>query len=303
MMRAFAGYCILCCWMQCILVNALSVGMGLTRYNARVMYDGTNYRGWQDVGNKVNSIQKTISDHLSTRLVLPVQAVGASRTDAGVHARGQAMHFDVPTDVEFNLEKFEYQMNRLLPPDIRILNVSTAPSYVVLSDDGTKRLRPWHAIGSARRKHYSYTFTLNNVQDPIRRNFVSMIRDPIDIAKLRDALKIFVGRHDFVAFTNVARTNMKSEVPVTTWRTIDDIVVREPNEHGEYKIDIFLHSALYKMLRNVVWSGITVAAKDSKYTKDDIATLLREGKGRIDNWSRTAPAHGLCLERVYYDDY
>jgi tRNA pseudouridine38-40 synthase len=284
------------------LVLSLNV-VGVTRYNARVMYDGTRYRGWQQ-NLEVKTVQNTISDSISQRLSVPIRTVGASRTDCGVHARGQAIHFDIPSQLEFNLDSFQHQMNKMLPHDIRMYNVSAAPTQHFIGQDGIMKTGRWHATASARKKHYSYTFTLSKIQDPIRRSFVTSVGEPLDLNTLRRALKVFEGKHDFSAFTNVARSHKQlNEKPISPWKTIDEIVLNEPNEYGEFRIDMFLHSALYKMLRNIVWSAMTVSFANSKYSTDDITTLLSGGKTRVDNWSLTAPAHGLCLEHVYYDDY
>ena len=163
-----------------------------TRFRARVAYQGTPYHGWQLQTENRSTIQGEIESVLTVRFHnrrIPV--LGAGRTDAGVHSRGQAVHFDllpneipfiplppnvigegtpimVSTNDEDDQEKkkcidfcneLQHSMNRMLPLDIRIFNLQLAP-YTWTISKSSSHARPWHAIQSAKSKWYSYRFTL-----------------------------------------------------------------------------------------------------------------------------------------------
>ncbi|KAL7430564.1 hypothetical protein ACHAXH_003747 [Discostella pseudostelligera] len=181
-----------------------------TRFRARAAYCGTAHSGWQAQRNTTTTtIQGEIENALSTRFHRDIPVVGASRTDAGVHARGQAFHFDLLsselppivistsssltfeagqgmdadrqqllTDYDTFCSKLQHSMNRMLPSDIRIFNLQLAPSpSTTTAAATTTKARPWHAIQSAKAKWYSYRFTLgptlrNPMDRYIRTHFV-----------------------------------------------------------------------------------------------------------------------------------
>jgi len=168
-----------------------------TRFRARVAYHGTQFHGWQLQTENRSTVQGAIEGILKLRFQnrrIPV--LGAGRTDAGVHARGQAIHFDLlpheipfipplpPTKIDSGIpimvttndnddqeqkcnfcNELEHSLNRMLPLDIRIFNLQLAPyTWTIydqeIDDQSTARARPWHAIQSANTKWYSYRFTL-----------------------------------------------------------------------------------------------------------------------------------------------
>ena len=160
-----------------------------TRFRSRVAYCGTHFAGWQLQSNNRSTIQGEIERVLSQRFNRRVPVLGAGRTDAGVHARGQAIHFDLyphelpfeplgvpsipgeieatrPSDeertkrLEFCAELQE-SMSRMLQIDIRVFNLQLAPyTWTTTTDEGLPRPLPWHAMSSSTRKWYSYRFVL-----------------------------------------------------------------------------------------------------------------------------------------------
>ena len=162
------------------------------RFACRIMYDGTSFRGWQMQGPRQRTVQGVISDKLSQRFNVDMKITGAGRTDQGVHARGQAGHFDVPHDkADFDPENLEYVMNRLLPDDVVLYNITK----ILPSMD-------FHATGTAQGKLYSYRFCTNRFVDPTKRRYYSHFYTPFDMNIFHICLKSFVGTHDFRAFAN-----------------------------------------------------------------------------------------------------
>ena len=260
------------------------------RYIARVMYDGTRFQGWQDliassktsaISNKVispsiDSIQGILKAKLSQRLSTDIVVTGASRTDAGVHARGQAIHFDVDTPIP-NLNKFEFTMNQLLPDDVRLYNVTTAPIYRYINPtDETSTLQSsyFHATKSAISKYYSYTFCINKFIDPMYKRYCAHVYFPIDIALFERCLLRFQGTHDFSAFSNQVAYKQREfkhkNMEFSTIKTIHSIqliplgqayeakgselspfsIMNRNTLQGYYRIDIHVNSALYRMVRD-----------------------------------------------------
>lgn len=282
----------------------------INRYTARVMYDGTRFKGWQDLGPQKNSdiqtVQGILKAKLSQRADTQIFVTGASRTDAGVHARGQAIHFDSPKPIQ-DLQNFEFTMNLILPTDIRIFNVSVAPPYYGKKDKS--KLEMWHATQAATGKHYSYTFCTNSFIDPLMRRYCTHMYKPMDIELFKVALSMFQGTHDFASFTNGVKKkrNLFEErgQEFSTVRRIDSIAVNEFLP-GYYRIDFFIAAALYKMIRNIVWSCAYTAG--GEMTLDRLKTMLYEPRLLCDNprsliKATPAPPEGLCLEHVYYENF
>lgn len=207
------------------------------RYRARLSYDGTHFYGFQYQSGMKRTVQGEVQKVLSKRFNQPVTVVGASRTDTGVHARGQAIHFDVVessynltnysslTNTSSLLSRIQYSINRMLPLDVRIFALSITTSSHPYS---------WHAIKSAKCKLYSYRlFSSPRVTDPLQRYTRACIHNAIvDIPKLNHTLSYFVGTHDFRPFSGSLEQTQRSRLkklrsslnnapslPTTTHRT------------------------------------------------------------------------------------
>ena len=131
------------------------------RFRGRIAYDGTGYDGWQ-VQPKRRTVQGELESVLSRRFNRTIRAVGAGRTDAGVHARGQAFHFDLEEgEIETREDEMKLQraLNSMLRRDTRIWNVGRAPKAVKkIRDDGTTVVHRWHVIYESTKKFYSYRY-------------------------------------------------------------------------------------------------------------------------------------------------
>ena len=279
----------------------------VTRFVGRVMYDGAGFRGWQDQDKRLRTVQGTMNRAFRQRFDSEsVHVTGSSRTDFGVHARGQAFHFDLPAKEASSIlssteshSKFEYTMNRLLPDDIRIYNVTWAP---------VKYNEPFfHAIASAKAKHYSYKFCLNDFVEPSQRRYCSHFYKPIDLQLFEESLKCFVGTHDFSAFANKIEHNTRdfNAARLSKFSARRNImnVSLSPEEglKGYYRIDFYIGSALYRMLRNIV--GTSKLVGEGKMPLQTLKDLIERHPSRRDNPSKSAPPEGLTLESVYFDHY
>ena len=239
----------------------------------KIAYDGTRYSGWQ-VQPGSPSIQGTIEKALLTLLRTPLRVIGAGRTDAGVHARGQTAHFS--TTSPCNAPQILHALNGMLPCDIRIYELEPT-------------LDTFHAQISALSKEYHYHLWLEKVIDP----FVSRYRhhfcfDRFSLQRLEEAANDFVGTHNFATFANVGGK------VISTVRTIKRLTL-VPQEGGirlEFEGDGFL----YKMVRNIVGTLLEIGL--GKRSSDQIPSLFSAQDRRIAG--PAASPKGLFLMRVDY---
>lgn len=279
------------------------VNNGRHRFIARVCYDGTQFKGCQEQEPRIRTVQGTISNTLTQRYGINSRTAFASRTDLGVHARGQVLHFDLePHMLTPNLfDQFEYQFNQMLPPDVKVYNLSYAPvgnaQQAAVGDI-------FHATASSTGKLYIYRFCTNQFVDPIFRNYYSHFYRPMDMTVFEKCLQQFVGTHDFRAYANrieklIEEYNYRGR-EVDTVRTVNSIkLVDEGN--GYYRVEVNLQSALYRMIRNMVGTSMWVATGQMDF--ENLIKLLVEAPSRTNNQAMSAQPQGLTLEHVYYDHY
>lgn len=246
-----------------------------SRYKLIISYEGTRYCGWQVQGD-APSIQLLIQRALQTALRHPVDLTGSSRTDAGVHARGQVAHFDTPLPLDPS--RLRVSLNALLPPDIRILAIEPAPSS-------------FHARYSARSKTYHYHLHLNPVLDPFVRLYRHQIFSRLDLEPLRQAARLFLGPHDFTSFANLKEPRTPAQNPIRTLHRLD-LVEQPGGVRLEYEGDGFL----YKMVRNITGTLIDVGL--GKIPPGQIPALFSARDRRAA--SAAAPPHALFLMQIDY---
>lgn len=245
--------------------------------NIRIIieYDGTNYSGWQMQKN-APSIQEEIQKAIKRITGEDVNLIGAGRTDAGVHAKGQTANFI--TESRIPGDRFAWALNTYLKEDI----VIKSSEEVSLS---------FHSRYDAKSKIYSYTIHKGLFPPAIMRNYVYHVNygSKIDMEKMRKAAEYLTGTHDFKAFMAAG-----SKV-VNTVRTIYSIKIEENDEY----IKIYYHGNgfLYNMVR--ILTGTILYASIGKLNVDDIPDIIEKGERELAGI--TVPAHGLCLENVYYD--
>ena len=200
----------------------------MKRVGLVVAYDGTNYCGWQIQPNGI-TIQGVLNDTLSELLGEKIETIGASRTDAGVHALGNVAVFDTNTKIPG--EKISYALNQRLPEDI----------VVVASDEVPL---DWHPrYQSQIRKTYEYHIYNAKSQNPLRRRYAAFVSFPLDIEKMREGAAYLMGTHDFASFCCI-RSNVEDTV-----RTIDNIQIRQ--EGPEITLKVSGSGFLYNMVRTL----------------------------------------------------
>jgi tRNA pseudouridine38-40 synthase len=202
-----------------------------------------------------------------------VRVAGAGRTDAGVHALGQVISFELPAP--FEPAALQRALNGLLPADVRALDAApTSPAF--------------HARRSASSKLYRYTLDTGPVQLPTRRRTVAHLPGALDAHALRAVAALYLGRHDFASLASAGGAT------VTSVRTLtrSDACFEGDTLIYEVEGDGFLR----KMVRSLV--GGLVAAGRGLRSVDDLRRALAARDRRA--WPAPAPAHGLTLVRVFY---
>jgi tRNA pseudouridine38-40 synthase len=284
------------------------------RCRARVAYDGNGFQGFQLQSNDSRTIQGELEKVLSQQFQHPIRVIGAGRTDACVHARGQAIHFDLQSEYELlstkkadsighGIEKLQTSMNSMLRQDVRIYNLEVAP-MVVKQVKGKLTELPWHAIYDAIGKLYLYRFSVSPAMNPLERHnrvnlsWKSRLKN-LDV--LERTLKHFEGSHDFRAFAvGIDEKERGLEGIVNTTREVYSVQMIDEGD-GNFRIEVRLKGALYKMIRNMVGTALDVAR--GIVSEEQFLQLLHEGASRKKNKSKPAPPEGLTLEHVYYTDF
>jgi len=250
------------------------------RLKLTIAYDGRPYNGWQSqaCGNTVQDIIQRAMEEVAKQ---PLRLQGSGRTDTGVHALAQIAHFDTPPEISMNPYNWVPALNCKLPATIRIMACDeVSPEF--------------HSRFSAIGKIYHFDLCSAPVLDPLKAGLVWHLPRQLDADVLRDALSVYVGRHDFHAFA-AYRGN---ETPDIDWfRTIRSAELMTL-EDG-YRITYVGDGFLYKMVR--LLTGGAVHAAQGRIRLDDFEALLDQGPGLPRGKSPLcAPADGLYLERVIY---
>ena len=244
----------------------------MRRVKLIVAYDGTDYCGWQIQPNGI-TVEEVLNRALSRLTGEEIRVIGASRTDAGVHARGNIAVLDTASTIP--AERFAYAVNPLLPEDIVVVKSEEVP-------------QDWHPRYQNSVKTYEYRILNREMPDPLKRKYTWHVSFPLDIDKMREAAEHLKGQHDFRSFCSV-HTAVKSTV-----RTIYtlDIVKSE----DEIIIRISGNGFLYNMVRII--AGTLAEVGRGFRTPEDVRDLLtakeREQAGA------TAPPQGLTLIRIEY---
>ncbi|PLR84734.1 tRNA pseudouridine(38-40) synthase TruA [Bacillus canaveralius] len=245
----------------------------MQRYQCTLSYDGSQFSGYQ-----VQPNARTVQKELETALAklhkgnsVPVTASG--RTDAGVHAKGQVIHFDSPLHIP--VSKWELALNTLLPGDIAVNRIEKAAAG-------------FHARFDTVGKEYRYFVHLSARRDPFKRNYAYQFSYPIDYVAMKEALKFFIGSHDFTSFCS-AKTTIEDRV-----RTIKEI---EFFEEGDLLVFRLVGNGfLYNMVRIIVGTLLEIGSGErSPY---QIPEILEKRDRTLAG--KTIPGHGLYLWKVFY---
>ncbi|MDD2274949.1 MAG: tRNA pseudouridine(38-40) synthase TruA [Smithellaceae bacterium] len=244
----------------------------MSKYKIVLEYDGTNYSGWQAQKN-ARSIQETLIAAARKFLGVPVELQGAGRTDAGVHALGQVAHLECARKV--NGDALRMGINDLLPAGINILSAQSAhPRF--------------HARHSAVARSYLYLIATRRTA--FAKKYVWWVKDSLHIGKMRRALQVFEGFHDFSSFAD-----KRMEKSASTTVHLESARLEEFGQIIAMRL-VGSHF-LWKMARRIV--GMTVEAGRGQVSAEDLAGML---KNFSDAPARhTAPPSGLFLEKVLYE--
>lgn len=239
------------------------------RFKAIVSYDGSQFKGWQ-IQDDVRTVQGEIEKALSKISKKDIAITASGRTDAGVHAENQIFHFDSDLDIPW-----KKAMNTLLPRDIYIQNV-------------TKVSQDFHARFNAISKKYGYKINMReyNVFD---RNYILQYNRYIDVQKLKEALNLFLGTHDFTSFNKTPINIVPNQV-----RTISDIMIEESN--GIITIEIMGDGFLRHMIRMLIATAL--AYSEGKISLDNIKFSLEKPDKNLIQFN--VDGCGLYLKEVYY---
>ena len=240
------------------------------RYKAIVMYDGTMFHGFQ-IQEELRTVQLEIEKVLKIITKKETKIYPAGRTDTGVHAIGQVFHFDY--EVEMKEWQIKNAINSRLPKDIYVKNIN------IVNDD-------FHARYQAVKKTYQYIINLNEF-NPLDKNYCYYYKYKLDINKMIEASKVFIGEHDFKSFTK----NHKIE---NTVRTIYDINFEI--ENNVIKINFIGNGFLHNMVRIIV--AMLLEVGNNRLTIDALQQVM-DNKNRK-YAPKLAPANGLYLVSVEY---
>lgn len=242
------------------------------RFLIKFSYDGSNYAGYQIQPGK-NTIQECLEKALSeVNNHQKTLAHSSGRTDKGVHARAQYAHADLNVDITPN--KLKRALNSNLPYDIHVIETR-------IVDDR------FHARYNTKSKKYEYYINMAEY-DPIEANYVFQYNHELNVDAMSDAIKVFLGEHDFRAFV----TDNKEKENCT--RTITKADIEIINE--KLKITFEGTGFLRYQVRNMV--GILIKVGENKISTKDVEKIL-ESKDRTKS-GKTAPANGLYLVDVNY---
>lgn len=238
-----------------------------------IEYEGTAYSGWQSQ-NDVVGIQEVIETAIKKITGEKVKLVGSGRTDAGVHAMGQVANFYTKSSIPAN--KIKIPLNINLPDDIKIIE-----SVEVDSD--------FHSRFSATKKRYRYIIYNGKMPRPLYRSYSYHVSRNLNIDEMRKASKYFIGEKDFKSLMG------RGAVVHTTVKKLYSI---EISQNGEF-IEIVVEgkSFLKNMVRIIVGTLIFVGI--GRIKSKDVEKIIEGRKRSLAG--PTAPAHGLFLEKVYYD--
>ena len=249
-------------------------------YKFLIQYDGTDFHGWQ-VQENDRTIQGELERVIGMIADTEVGVIGSGRTDAGVHAEGQIANIHLNSS-KFTPEKLKHAINGNLWRDIRMMKAEKAPDE-------------FHARFSAKRKTYIYRVVNGPVMSPFWRRFAHHEARPLDVGRMNQTARLFLGEHDWTAFASA-----KADGDTRVRNVLDFTVESRWDDQAQGVMIEFRITAsgfLRYMVRSIVGTMLEVGRgeKDSDTIQTAIVTGNRDLAGK------TASAQGLTLLRVDYD--
>ncbi len=242
------------------------------RYKLTLSYDGSDFFGFQ-VQDDLRTVEKEIVNALKIMTDQDVKIYASGRTDRYVHARGQVIHFDIPNDIPPN--RFKKAINNILPHDIYVINVEYAKE-------------DFHARFSALSKEYRYYISLGEV-DPFKSRYISYYNN-LDINLMDDAIKLFIGKHDFKGFASSQIDERKD--------TIKEVFEAKINKLNDFEYEfVFVGTGFLKyQIRRMM--GALIEIGRGKEDKSLITKVLELKDPKICH--KVADGAGLYLHKVNY---
>lgn len=249
-----------------------------TRYKMTVAYDGHLFHGFQ-YQPRQRTVQGTIEAALSKMTKgKNVIVEGSGRTDAGVHALGQVIHFDYP-DKEIPPERMICALNSLMPLDIVFKKCD-------IVDEN------FHVRYSAKGKWYRYRVSLDRFVDPFKRLYTGHYPYPVDVEKMKKASLDLLGTHDFTSFA-ASGGQIKNKV-----RTMFYVNIQKDKQNNEIVFDFICSGFLYNMVRILVAMLLEIG-RGKRPVNDIPRVIMAQDREQV---RETAQASGLFLYHVFYDD-
>jgi len=237
-----------------------------------VAYDGTRYKGFQRLSDNDNTIQNKIETCLSRLLDEEILVIGASRTDAGVHALDQIVNFQIKN--EMNITEMQFNINKYLPEDIIIREIEEVPLN-------------FHSRYWIEKKTYIYRIHTDRIPPLFERRFVYNLGKQLDVDKMKEASKLLIGKKDFLGFS---KKNMKK----SSVRNIYDIEFISTDT--ELQIFFTADGFLYNMVRIIVGTliEIGIGQREINSINEIFLNGIRAEAGYL------VPASGLFLYKNYF---
>ena len=242
-----------------------------------VEYDGTAFQGWQRQPADIASIQASVESAIARVADHPIQTVCAGRTDRGVHASGQVIHFD--TTATRTPYQWQQGIQTYLPSTIRL------PWIRPISED-------FHARYSALARRYRYVLYHRPTASALAQRYATWFRHPLCVPTMQDAAQYFVGEHDFSAFRGA---HCQSHTPI---RRIFRIAVTLHGAHW-IVVDILGNAFLHHMVRNIVGTLCQIGRGFQPVSQVPYLLACRDRTQA----GIMAPAEGLHLTQVYYPSH
>ena len=246
----------------------------MKRIFLRVAYDGTDFVGWQ-IQNEGRTVEGELNKAINALTGETIEVIGASRTDSGVHAKGNVAVFDTESTVP--ADRFMYALNSLLPEDISVVESKE------VADD-------FHPRHCASIKTYEYRIFVSRINDPLKRRYAYRFPTELNVERMDEAAKYLIGEHDFKSFCCVrtqAETTVRTIYSADVFHDGDDIVIRVSGA-----------GFLYNMVRIIAGSLMEVGSgkKEPIHIKEVLDGTDRTLAGP------TAEPQGLTLINIEFAD-
>jgi tRNA pseudouridine38-40 synthase len=250
-----------------------------------IEYDGTGYHGFQRQAEaRGPTIQGTLEAAIVRICGAPTTVHGAGRTDAGVHASGQVIHFDTGAQSRLTSQEWMRAMNAVLPRSVAVRWIGIAPGS-------------FHARYSAVSRSYRYAVWNDAAPSPLHARYSFHYSRPLAVDAMDEACRLLVGRRDFGAFgRSPDEANPLKAGPHSSVRTMLEATCRR--ENALIFFDLTADAFLTGMVRRIVGTLLLVGQR--RLSLDEFAAIVQRAEKT--HPGAAAPSHGLCLVRVTYPD-